>query len=102
MNLEKLKDISKGILFYMLAIIAIFILFKLFVFYIPFLIAFIIAEILEPLIKIIKNKTNLSRKTSSIVIIVFFFVICISLLCVGIVFLVSEATDVLADLNRLY
>lgn len=102
MNLEKVKDISKGILFYIFAMISLVILFKVFAFYIPFLVAFIIAEILEPLIKFTKNKTNLSRKTSSIIVLVLFFVLCITILSVGIVFLVSETTNVLSKLNRLY
>jgi predicted PurR-regulated permease PerM len=102
MNFEKLKDASKGILFYILAIVAIFILLKLFVFYIPFLIGFIIAEFLEPTIKWLKNKTNLTRKTSSIIVLVIFFTILIAIVLLGIFFLVSEIVDMLSGLNRLY
>jgi predicted PurR-regulated permease PerM len=102
MNFEKLKEAYKGILFYVFAIIAIFILLKLFVFYIPFLIGFIIAEFLEPAIKWIKNKTNLTRKTSSIIVLVIFFILFIAIILLGMFFLVSEIVDVLSGLNRIY
>lgn len=99
MNMDKIKEISKVILFYLLIIILTFALLKLFVFYIPFLIGFIIAELLEPTIRYVKNKTNLSRKASSILVLAIFFVICISIILIGIIFLVSEATDFLSGLN---
>ena len=86
MNMDKIKEISKVILFYLLIIILTFALLKLFVFYIPFLIGFIIAELLEPTIRYVKNKTNLSRKASSILVLAIFFVICISIILIGIIF----------------
>lgn len=101
MKMEKIKEISKIILFYILILVSVFVLLKLFMFYVPFLIGFIIAELLEPAIKFIKNKTNLTRKSSSILILGIFFIICISIILVSIIFLVSEATDFLYSLNRI-
>lgn len=101
MKMEKIKEISKIIIFYILILVSVFVLLKLFMFYVPFLIGFIIAELLEPAIKFIKNKTNLTRKSSSILILGIFFIICISIILVSIIFLVSEATDFLYSLNRI-
>ena len=70
----------KGILFYIFSIIGIFLMLKLFVFYVPFLIGFIIAKILEPVIKFLNKKFNLARKTSSILVVFTFFIILIALL----------------------
>lgn len=101
MRMERIKEISKIVLFYLFILIAVFALLKLFMFYVPFLIGFIIAELLEPAIKLIKNKTNLTRKSSSILVLAIFFIICISIILISIVFLVSEATDFLYSLNRI-
>lgn len=98
-NVEKLKAISKIIIFGIFVILSVFISFKLFVFYIPFLIGFVIAELLDPIIISIKNKSNLTRKTSSILVLVIFFAICISLISLGSIFLISEVTDALSGMN---
>lgn len=99
MKIDKLKGILKIILFCLVICFSVVISFKLFVFYIPFLIGFIIAELLEPIIINIKNKSNLTRKTSSIIVLVIFFAICISLILLGSVFLISEVTDALSGMN---
>lgn len=99
MKVEKIKAISKIILFCIFIILSILISFKLFVFYVPFLIGFVIAEILEPIIISIKNKSNLTRKASSILVLVIFFAICISLILLGSIFLISEVTDALSGMN---
>ena len=101
MKMERIKEISKIILFYILILVTVLISLKLFMFYVPFLIGFIIAELLEPAIKLIKNKTNLTRKTSSILVLAIFFIICISIILISIIFLVSEATDFLYAINRI-
>lgn len=99
MKVEKIKAISKIILFCIFIILSILISFKLFIFYVPFLIGFVIAEILEPIIISIKNKSNLTRKASSILVLVIFFAICISLILLGSIFLISEVTDALSGMN---
>lgn len=68
-------------------------------FYIPFLIAYIISLLVEPLIKIINKKTDLSRKTSSIIVLATFFVVLVGLVAWGLVTLVSESTNLLEGLN---
>lgn len=72
---------------------------KLFMFYIPFLIAYLISLIIDPAIKFINKKTDLSRKTSSIIVLITVFGVIIGLLSWGIIALISESTHLLGALN---
>lgn len=80
-------------------IIAFIIITKLFIFYIPFLIAYIISLIVDPLIKWVAKKTNLSRKVSSIIVLATIFLIVTSIVILGIVSLISETTNLISGLN---
>lgn len=91
--------ILKGIIFYILAIIGIFLMLKILVFFIPFLLGFIIAEILEPIIRYLMRKINISRKTSSILVVFTFFIIIIALLLLGGVLVISETNNLLSNFN---
>lgn len=92
--------IIKGILFYSFLALGVFLALKLFVFYIPFLVGFIIAEILEPIIKFLMKKFKIARKTSSIIVIFTFFIILIILLLLGSIFIVSETSNLLGNFNE--
>lgn len=72
---------------------------KLFMFYVPFLIAYIISLMVEPLIRWLHKKTNFSRKTSSVFVLVTVFVGLIGLVVWGIFALISESTNLLGALN---
>ena len=65
----------------------------------PFLIAFIIALMIEPAIKALIKKTKMTRKACSIIIFVIVFSIIIGCLVWGIISLVSESTNLLQMLN---
>ena len=99
-NIEGLKNFSKGVLFYIICIIAVYLSLKLFVFYMPFLIAFIISQILEPIIRLVNKKTGFTRKTSSILVLAIFFILIIFLITWGVVLLVSETTNLLGGFNQ--
>lgn len=90
----------KGILFYIFAIIGIFLMLKLFVFYVPFLVGFVIAEILEPVIKFLKRKFNIGRKSGSIIVVFTFFIFLIAILFLGGVFIISETSNLLGNFNE--
>ena len=62
--------VLRNIVILLLSILGIYLGFKLAIFYMPFLIAFIISLMLEPVIKFIMRKTKLKRKTSSIIVFV--------------------------------
>lgn len=87
------------ILYVVLILLGLFLAFKLAVFYMPFLIAFIIYLMMEPLIKWIMKKTKLNRKASSIIIFMLVSGIILGGLTWGIATLFSEASNLLNDLN---
>ena len=91
--------VSKRILVLLLTIVGIFLAFKLAMFYMPFLVAFIISLLIEPLIKFVNKKTSLTRKTSAIIILIVVSLILIGLISWGIASVISEATNLLQGLN---
>ena len=91
--------IFKKIIITILILIAFIFVCKLSVFYIPFLIAYIISLLIEPAIKFIKRKTNFTRKTSSIIVLITIFSVLVGLLVWGLISLVSETTNLLSGLN---
>lgn len=93
------KTVLKKV-FWLIIIFLIFVLSaKLFMFYVPFLIAYIISLMVEPLIRWLHKKTNFSRKTSSVFVLVTVFVGLIGLVVWGIFALISESTNLLGALN---
>ena len=84
------KTILKKVFSIFVIIIVCIISAKLFMFYIPFLIAYIISLLVEPIIKFINRKTNLSRKASSVIALITVW---------GTFILVSESTNLLGALN---
>ena len=72
---------------------------KLFAFYVPFLIAYIISLVVEPIIKWVHKKTDFSRKTSSILVLATVFLVLIGLVSWGTISLISESTNLLGALN---
>lgn len=99
-NLGYRSKVLKNILFFVLTIVFLFLSFRLAIFYVPFLIAFIIASIIEPAIKKVTKWTKLTRKTSSIIVLIVTFGIIVGLLVWGVTVLVSEASDLLSSLNK--
>ena len=91
--------IIKNVLIGTLIVSLILIICKLSVFYIPFIIAYIVSLLVEPLIKFINKKTSFSRKTSSILVLTIISALLISLIVWGGTKLVSETTNLLGVLN---
>ncbi len=69
------------------------------VFYMPFLIAFIIAIMVEPIIRVFSRKTKLQRKPSAIIVLVLVFAIIVGLLAWGIAILIDEGANLLKMIN---
>ena len=72
-NVKYWSNVLKRIFYVVLAIIGIYLGYKCAIFYMPFLIAFIISTIMEPAIRFIMKKFNLTRRFSSIVIFIITF-----------------------------
>lgn len=92
--------VLKNIIVLVISIIVVYLGFKLAIFYMPFLIAFILSLILEPVIRFIMRTAKLKRKTSSIIVFIFAIAVIVGLLVWGITSLVSEASNMLTNLNQ--
>lgn len=73
---------------------------KLTMFYIPFVIGYLISLIVEPIIKYLTKKINISRKASSIIVLAIIFIGLSSIIIFGGTKLISEATNLLGGLNE--
>lgn len=94
--------VFKRILIAILTIIGLYLAFKLSVFYMPFLIAFIVAILIEPLIRYVKRKTSLTRKSSAILVLIAASAIIITLITLGVITLIDEASNLLEGINGYY
>lgn len=93
------NKVIKNIVILALSIVAVYLFFKLAVFFMPFLVAFIISLILEPIIRFIMKKTKLTRKASSIIVFVLAIAIICGILVWAVTTLIAEASNLLANLN---
>lgn len=93
------SKVFRRIILLLIAISGLFLCFKVTIFYMPFLIAFIISIIVEPMIKFIMKKTKFTRKNSAIIVLVLVFFITIGILILGITSLIAEASNLLQGLN---
>ena len=91
--------VIKNIFIFIITLLFIYLSFKLAIFYVPFLIGFIISLLIEPLIKLLSNKTKLTRKTSAIIVLLIIFTLLISLISWGIVTLLTESSNLLQNIN---
>lgn len=77
-NIKYWSSVFKRVLYVVLAIIGIYVGYKFAIFYMPFLIAFFISTIMEPAIRFLMKKFNLTRRFSSIIIFIITFGILIA------------------------
>lgn len=91
--------VCKRILILLATLAVLYLSFKLAIFYIPFLIAFIIAVMVEPLIKLIVKKTHITRKKVAAFVITIIFAIIIGIICWGAFILITESANLLQKLN---
>lgn len=98
-DLNYITKLLKKTIYVALIVLAIYISYKLSIFYMPFIIAFIISLMMEPIIRFFMKKTNFTRKASSIILFIIVFGIIIGLIAWGTVTLISESTNLLQTLN---
>lgn len=94
------RKVIRNIILLLLSVFAIFLGFKLAIFYLPFLIAFIISLLLEPVIKFIMKYAKLKRKMSSIIVFILAILVIVGLLAWGITSLISETSNLLSNFNK--
>lgn len=96
---KRVKQNIKKIFSMGLIILLVYLSYKFFIFYLPFLIAYLISLVIEPIITKITDKTSLNRKVSSIIVMFLVFSILIALTVWGITSLISETSNLLDKLN---
>ena len=94
------NKVIKNIFLLFVSIVFVYLAFKLAIFYTPFLVAFVLSLMLEPIIKFIMKKTKFTRRMSSILVFIIALAIILGLLIWGITTLVTEATNLLTNLNK--
>lgn len=77
-NIRYWSSVFKRISYVVLVTIGIYLGYKCAIFYMPFLIAFLISTMMEPAIRFLMKKLNLTRKLSSIIIFIITFGIIIA------------------------
>ena len=96
------SKVTRRIIILFFSILGIYLIFKLAIYYLPFLIAFIISLLIEPIIKFTTKKTHITRKTSAIIILLITFALIIAILTIGIITLISESSNLLTSINYYY
>lgn len=91
--------VAKKIISLLITTFILFIIIKLACFYLPFLISFFIAIMLEPIIKRLMKKFKFSRRTSSIVIITFFILVVAIIITCGIIALFNESNNLIKNID---
>jgi len=98
-NAEYYTKIIAKVIIAALIILGIFLTYKLAIFYIPFIIAMIIAACVEPVIKFFMKYAKMKRKSASIISLILVVLIIGSLLSLGISKIITEASSLLSNLN---
>jgi len=101
-DMKYVTRVIRKIIPLLLSVIALYLGFKLAIFYLPFLIAFILALMIEPAIRFFMKKTHLRRKTSSIIVFVIALSIIVGVIVWAVATIVSEASNLLINLNEYF
>lgn len=93
------SKVIKRLLVFALSILGFYVLIKCSIFYMPFVIAFAIAMLIEPIIKYVHKRTNFQRKTVAVFVLVVVSATLIGVIVWGIITLVSESYNLLGGIN---
>lgn len=93
-----LKILSKFAIFAVI-LLAVYFVFQTAVFYMPFVIAFMIASIAEPLIKLFMKKTKMKRNLASILSLMIIVAIIVVILTILVSSLITESIKLVENLN---
>lgn len=96
---EKKLIVLERVGVFVLTLVVLFLLFKFAVYFMPFLIAGIIAVIIEPVIKFCMNKLKMSRRVSSIIIVVLTIIVLVAAIYFGGAKLISEILKLVENLG---
>ncbi len=94
--------VLRKILIFIISLLGIYLSFKLACFYMPFLVAFVISLMLEPVIRFMMRKFKFKRKTSSIIVLVIVIGLILGLIIWGIATIISEGSNLLENLGTYF
>lgn len=96
------KKIGVKIAVLLVALIGILLLYKIAVFYIPFIIAIVIASVIDPLIKFFTKKCKMKRKLACTISLLLIFGIIGTFITLAITKLVEECTNLILNSNEYF
>lgn len=99
---EYYKKIGWKIITIIIALLVIFVSYKLAIFYIPFVIAYLISRLLDPMIEFLCKKIKINRKVSSIIAIIILIGTIGSLITLLVISLINEITHIVSNFNMNY
>lgn len=99
---EYYKKIGWKVITIAVALLLIFVSYKLAIFYIPFVIAYLISRLLDPLIKLGTNKLKLNRKLASIIAILILLGTIGSIITLLVISLINEITQIISEFSINY
>lgn len=99
---EYYKKIGWKIITIIIALLVIFVSYKLAIFYIPFVIAYLISRLLDPMIEFLCKKIKINRKVSSIIAIIILIGTIGSLITLLVISLINEITHIVSNFNINY
>ena len=93
------SKVFRKLLIFLLSVLGIYLGFKLAIFYMPFLVAFVLSLLIEPIIKFCMKHLKIKRKTSAIIVFAIVLIIIVGLFTWGIISLINESSNLLGSLN---
>ena len=96
------KKIGMKVLVLLFMLIGLFLLYKLAMFYLPFLIAIIVASVIEPIVKFLMKRLKLKRKLACTISLLLVITILGTLITLGTTKLISECKNLILNSNEYY
>lgn len=102
MNNKYYKKIGMKILVLFFILIGLFLLYKLAMFYLPFLIAILVASVIEPIVKFLMKKLKMKRKLACTISLLLVISILGTIITLGTAKLISECTSLVSGSNEYF
>lgn len=101
-NFSYMSKIVKQFISFAITIIFMYLFLKLSIFYLPFLISFILAVMIEPIIHLVMRKLRWTRKSSSIFVLLISIIIIVSIVVLGVTTIFNEANFLLDSIDKFF
>lgn len=102
MDSKYYKKIGMKVLVVLFILIGIFLLYKLAMFYLPFIIAIIVASLIEPIVKFLMKNLKFKRKLACTISLLLVITLLGGLITLGVTKLISECTSLVSNANEYF